>query len=367
MKKDDERAIKGARAILLAGEEDVLRRRDLAEIFRVHGVAPDDVEVETVLADTRDPKEWTASASIAPFFPDGRRVVLVRNVLRVNPAEEWDEKPKSKDHPFVREIKALPETGLLVLVADDEPGDEDKQARMQSVLKRWADIVTAGGQTVLASKTDPKDVMEQVRKVARESGKHLSPATATLLTEMTGGSLTLALGELEKLVLYVGDAENIQDHDVRSVVTPEQEYNVYQLVDAIVAGDSGGALKQLRTLVTRNDKIEGQAFSRIFPTVGRQFRVIWQARLCLDADCRVSSPSPEVLGMFPSKPRINEEREWSQQRAVRAARRLSLGQIRRVFNELVEADAKIKGLGAAYSTKETVEQMVLRMATVCRS
>lgn len=367
MKKDLERSVKDARAILLAGEEDVLRRRDLAEVFRIHGVAPEDVEVETVLADTREPKHWAASATIAPFFPDGKRVVLVRNVLRVNPAEVWEEKPKSKDHPFVREVKALPETGLLLLVADDEPGDDEKQSRLQTVLKRWADILGAAEGLVMASKTDPKDVMEQVRKVARERGKHLSPSTATLLTEMTGGSLTLALGELEKLVLYVGDAENVQDSDVRMVVTPEQEYNVYQLVDAIVAGDSGGALKQLRTLVTRNDKIEGQAFSRIFPTVGRQFRVIWQARLCLDADCKVSSPSPTVLAMFPSKPRINEEREWSQQRAVRAARRLSLGQIRRVFNELVEADARIKGLGPAYSSKETVEQMVLRMAAVCRS
>jgi DNA polymerase-3 subunit delta len=366
VRKDQEKPIKEARTILLASEEDALRRRDLTELFRIKGIAHDDMEMETILADTRRPTEWTAAASSAPFFGD-HRVVLVRNVLRVNPLDEWEEKPKSKDHPFVKELRALPDYSVLVLIADDEAGDEDKQSRLQSVLKRWVDIVASGGQHVMASKTDPKDVMEQVRRIARERGKHMTPGTATLLTEMTGGSLSLALGELEKLVWYVGSAESIQDSDVRAVVKAEQEYNVYQLVDAIVAGDSGGALKQLRTLVTRNDKIEGQAFSRIFPTVARQFRVIWQARLCLDADCRVSDPTPAVLDMLPSKNRINEEREWGQQRAVRAARRLSLRQIKQVFHELVEADAKVKGLGPAYTTNETVEQMVLRMAAVCRT
>jgi DNA polymerase III delta subunit len=71
--------------------------------------------------------------------------------------------------------------------------------------------------------------------------------------------------------------------------------------------------------------------------------------------------------MLPSKPRINEEREWSQQRAMRAARRLSLPQIRQVFAELTEADARLKGLDPSYSTLETVEEMVLRMSAVCRS
>jgi DNA polymerase-3 subunit delta len=355
-----------AKTVLLAGAEDALRRDDLLEIYKKLGIRSDDIEIETVLADTRPPTEWTASASSAPFFGE-RRIVLVRNVLRTNPADLWEEKTKSKDHPFAREIAALPETAMLILVADDEAGDDEKQSRLQTVLKRWAEVVSAGGGIVVESKTNPAEIASQLRKVAKENGKHLTPSTATLLSEMTGGSLTLALNELSKVICYTGRADAIQDADVRAVVAPEQDYNVYQLVDAIVAGDSGAALKQLRTLSSRNDKIEGQAFSRIFPTVARQFRVIWQARLCIDADCRVSDPTAAVLNMLPSKPRINEEREWGQQRALRAARRLSLRQIRRVFGELAEADAKIKGLSPAFSTNETVEEMVLRMAAVCRS
>jgi DNA polymerase-3 subunit delta len=285
----------------------------------------------------------------------------------VNPVELWDVKPKSEDHPYVRELAALPKTALLVLVADDETGDDERQSRLQTVLKRWTDIVAEAGGHVAADQSSPEKVMAQVRTAAKAMGKHLTPSSASLLVEMTGGSATLALGELTKVVAYTGEREAIQDSDVRAVVVAEQDYNVYQLVDAIVAGDAGTALRQLRTLVTRKDKIEGQAFARIFPTIARQFRLIWQARLCLDADCRASNPSATVLAMLPSKPRIHEEREWQQKRAVQAARRLSLAQIRRVFSELTTADARIKGMEASYSTNEAVEEMVLRLATVCRS
>jgi hypothetical protein len=34
---------------------------------------------------------------------------------------------------------------------------------------------------------------------------------------------------------------------------------------------------------------------------------------------------------------------------------------------LTTADARIKGMEASYSTNEAVEEMVLRLATVCRS
>ena len=359
---DAKKAVK-ARTVLLAGAEDALRRSDLEALFQ--HVKPDEMDVETMLADVRRPLEWTAAASSVPFLGE-KRVVLVRNVLRVNPAEEWDEKPKSKDHPFVRELAALPETALLVLVADDEMGDEDKQSRLETVLKRWSEIVLTAEGYVAATATDPQSITKELREIAKREGKHLTPATATLLAEMAGGSLTLAKSELAKVILYAGKGEAVQDSDVRAVVAPEQDYNVYQLVDAIVGGDSAGALRQLRTLSTRKDKIEAQAFSRIFPTLARQFRLIWQARLCLDHECSVTNPSPAVLDMLPSKPRINEERQWGQQRAVRAARRLTLRQIRIVFSELADADAKIKGLDPAYTTNETVEEMVLRMAAVCR-
>ena len=353
------------RVVLIAGNEDALRRDAFKALFKELGMDEKDPEAETIIADQRPPTEWTATAASVPFIAV-RRVVVVRNLLRVDPAHVWEEKPKSKDHPLTKELLALPQTAMLVLVADDETGDDDKQSRLQSVAKRWLEIVTNADGCIVTFEANDKDLADKLRKIAKERGKQMTPASAALLAEMAGGSVSIALAELDKLTAFIGEAEVIHESDVRTVVAPEQEYNVYQLVDAVVAGDSGAALKQLRTLTSRNDKIEGQAFSRIFPNIGRQFRVIWQARLCLDANCRPSSPSPAVLAMFPARPRIDQEREWSQNRALRAARRLSLAQIRQVFSELSDADAKIKGLLPSFSTNEAVEEMVLRMSAACR-
>jgi len=365
-KAKDKDKIFEARCILLGGDESVLRSDALKRILAHFTVAGENLEYEEFKADAVPPIEWVARAGVYPFLCE-RRIVVVRNLLRVDPTDEWDEKPKSKDHPFVKELVALPPTALLVLVADDEQGDDDKQRRLEGVARRWTDMALTANAYIEAPSTDRKEVMETLRKTAKERGKHMTPVTATLLTEMVSGSLSLALAELEKLVLYVGKNEAITDSDVKTVVAPETEYNVYQLIDAVVAGDSGAALKQLRILIGSQSKIEGQTFSRIMPTLSRQFRVIWQARLCVEDDSRSGSPSPRVLEMLPSKPRITDEKDWAQQRAMRAARRLSLPQIRRVFAELAHADASLKGMGASFSTQETLEEMVLRMASVCRS
>lgn len=353
-------------AIFLAGDEPVVRAEYLKRLLSHFSVPGEELEFEEFVADSLSPIEWTARAGSYPFLCE-RRIVVVRNVLRVDPGQEWTEKPKSKDHPFVKELLALPATALLVLVADDENGDEDKLRRLESVSKRWSDIAKEGKAEIVAPSTDRKQVIEAVRKAAKERGKHMTLGTATLLVEMTNGGLSLGLSELEKVILYAGTSDSISDSDVKTVVAPETEYNVYQLVDAVVAGDSGAALRQLRILTSSQSKIETQVFGRILPTLARQFRIIWQARLCIEDDCRPSDPSPRVLEMLPKRPRIVDERDWAQQRAMRAARRLSLPKIQSVYSELADADARLKGMGASFSVVETLEEMVLRMSAACRS
>jgi DNA polymerase III delta subunit len=170
-----------SRVVLIAGDEDVLRRDALRKLITDLGVNPDDMDVETIIADQRQPAEWAAAAASVPFLSE-RRIVVVRNVLRCDPAQEWDEKPKSKDHPFVRQLAALPETAMLVLVADDEMGDEDKMRRLETVARRWTEIVgTAEGFVVGGTATD-QDIQKEMRQLATAAGKHLTPASASAVS-----------------------------------------------------------------------------------------------------------------------------------------------------------------------------------------
>ncbi len=66
---------------------------------------------------------------------------------------------------------------------------------------------------------------------------------------MTGGSLSRSIEELEKLAIYVGESDSIREEDVKVVVVPSREWNVFKLCDAIVRDNAGEAMRQLRILV----------------------------------------------------------------------------------------------------------------------
>ncbi len=366
MKFDAAKAL-AHKVVLIGGAEEALRRAALRALLAAVSPDEEDFDRESIFADAKAPMEWVASAGTAPFLSP-RRTTLIRNLLRVDP-RDWagGGAVKDKDHPLAKAFLGLPDTALLVLVADDESGDEAKQRTLAGLGKRWASLVTAGGGFVASFDVDPKKVAEAVRQEVQGRGLKMSPAAASLLAEMSGGRLSVALAEIEKLAVYIGASDTIRESDVREAATPEKEYNVYGLVDAVVAGEQGRALTQLRILFDRADRVENEAFPRVFPTLLRQFRLIWQARLCIEDGCSPKAPSSAVRAMLPEKPNLSTEGDWSQERAMRAARRIGLAATRACFDELVDADAKMKGLRPSFDAMDTLEQMVLRMCVACRS
>lgn len=349
---------------MLTGTDETLRREALALLLRL-ATQGDDFDSEVVQADAKPVHEWVATAGTSPFLSE-RRTVVVRNLLRVDPKESRPAGKKA-EHPFAQGLKSLPPTALLILVADEESGDEAKQRRLDTVRKAWAAVVESGGGKVYEFSVDPKAVPQMLREEAKAHGKRLSASAATLLAEMTGARYGQALQELHKLCLYVGDALDVLEADIKKAVAPDREYNVFALIDAIVEGDSGKALTQLRRLFDKADQVESEAYPRVFPLLARQFRLVWQARLCLEEGCSLSAVPDPVRALMPKSPSLIAEREWSQSRAMRAARRIDLTQLSIVFRELAEADAKMKGILPGYTPIDTLETMTLRMARACGS
>lgn len=339
-----------SRIVMLSGEEEALRRRALTEIVAL-ATQDGDFDLQTFEADEAPPVDWVASAGTAPFLSE-RRTVVVRHLLRRDP----DDIPA--------EIKTLPETALLILVADEEGGDENKQKRLSSVRTAWEKIVKAAGGSVADFATNTKQIRESIRAEADRLGKKMSEASAESLAEMTGSNFSRAAEELEKLALYVGAEGQIRESDIRAVVIPSREWNVYKLIDAIVDGAVPEALRQLRVLVGSQTKAEDAAFGRILPTLSRQLRMIWQARICIEAKCSPSNAPPEVARLFLDKPNIAKEPPYRQARLMQLARRVDFESLTRCFQAVSNADSKLKGLLDSFSAIESLEQMVLEMVEV---
>ncbi len=333
--------------VFLGGDEGVLRQRSLHALVQAASEG-DDFDVENFSGDTSSPVEWLASCGTTPFLSP-RRVSVVRHVLRSDGGWELLGTPQ------------LPTTALLILVADNEGGDDQKQRTMDSRHRNWEKAVKAAKGVVVDHTVDEKAIAEFLRQELESQRKKMSPKAVTTLIEMTGANLSNALDELEKLVLFSGSAEQINESDVRDLVMPSREWNIFKLSDAILNGRGNEALSQLRILIGSSTKAESAAFGSILPNLTRQFRLLWQARLFIDRKASFTSVPDDLTAMLPSTPNIVAQKEYPRKLAMQGAQKVTLEQLSRCFAILSDTEARIKGQLPCFSAIDALEQMVLEM------
>lgn len=118
--------------------------------------------------------------------------------------------------------------------------------------KRWSTAVEkavkAAGGWILDRKLKP-DPQRYASEQARARGKLLDPAAARFLVEVVGADLGRIEQEIEKLSLYVGDAESIRPADVDAVCALVAEAVIWDLTSALVKGDRAASLQHLQRLL----------------------------------------------------------------------------------------------------------------------
>lgn len=334
------------RVVLIAGEEDFVRRRALDQL-KAHLEADPDLEVEHFEAGIGGPAEWVAAASTLPFLGD-RRVVVVRRLLRQEP---------------VALPKDLPETALLVLVVDEEQAsDEGRRRKLESHQTGWVKQVQAAGGLVFQATSDPKQLRQALKDEAKAHGLKFGPQAVDLLVEMSGGSLGRALDELQKVALFVGDGDTITERHVDAVVVASREWNVFRLVEAALGGRTSEALEQVRVLAGGSGKMQEQLFGRVFPEVLRQLRLIWQARMCVEARVQPKQAPASIKQGFPGKPNIASAHDFVVQKSMALASKTSFEKLGRCYQLLCDAEAEMKGALPSADALDSVERMVVAMS-----
>lgn len=338
-----------ARTVLVVGDEELLRRRAIDGLLAAAEVTKDDFDLESFEADDTRPEAWIAAAGTSPFLA-ARRTVIVRHLLRRDPDEVRD-----------GELASLPDTGLLILVADDETNEN-----LEKRGKNWKKAVEKAKGAVIDCDADPKKAQDGLRPELARLGKTMSSAAVATLVEMTGGSLSRATDELEKLSLYVGEAERIDEAAVRSLVVPSREWNVFGMIDAILDANVSEALRHLRILVGSAAKAADVGHSSILPLTSRALRLAWQARVCLDAGRSPGDASPEIRATFPEKPNLAKEPPYRQTRVMASAKKTTLPALAACLGVLADTDSRLKGALPGYTPIDTLERMVLEMVEALR-
>jgi DNA polymerase-3 subunit delta len=160
----------------------------------------------------------------------------------------------------------------------------------------------------------------------RMLGKSITPDAAELIKACVSRSLREIQNELDKLFIYLGDAQTITSDDVQRLVGMSRQYNVFELQKCLGRRDLPRALEILENMLRNGESPIG-----MIVMISKYFQKLW---LLHDPSNRLV---PEVklaaaIGIYPG---FLKEYQL-------AAHNYSPGQLKYCFIELVKADENLK-------------------------
>ncbi len=298
---------------LFTGPEAYIKREAL-ETLRAKLLPPglealNDATLEGVTA-----QQITDAAETMPMMCD-RRVVTVRDWA---PLLSGKAKNEEAETAWMQKwLENPPQSCALVFYMREVP---DGRKKLTALLKKKATVVSF----------DPLTDAELSRWCARRLkplGKRIAPAALNTLSYMAGRELTRLSGELDKLAAYVGEGrEEITEADVRAIVPASLEYNVFELLNSLLAGDMKKGQQTVNSLLQG-----GQTAVGLLAMLTRQVRQLTHMRCARDAGATVQS-GQELLKMHP----------YAAKQTARQCARLSAGWLIDLFEKCVEADYAVK-------------------------
>jgi DNA polymerase-3 subunit delta len=243
-----------------------------------------------------------SAARTLPMMSSRRVVIVMQADALLVPKRESEAATRALDE-LERLITAPEPLTVVVLVV----GALDKRTRLYKLLLRHATIVDCGA---------PEDLAAAVRWVQHRvaaSGVKIEASAARTLASLAGfpererpdgmtGDVKRLRGDVERLMLYTLGEPSITAQDVRELVGPAALQDDWAMTNAIEAGQTGEALRQLALLLddgAPSEKVLGQlgwVVRAKFPGLGAAaLRPAVEAVFQTDLDLKRSAGDPRIL------------------------------------------------------------------------
>lgn len=188
--------------------------------------------------------------------------------------------------------------------------------------------------------------------LAKQHKTALASGAADALIEMLGEDIGMLDTEIAKLALYVDPGEKIKEDLVRDVVAGWQGKTVWQITDAIAAGDAAEALRQLDKLMTG-----GQRPIALLPQIAWSLRKLGMATAVVEH--RERSGRRAQLDEALASVGLNRDLARSKSQLMGLGRQRG----RQLLPWLLDADLRLKGTHSAEGRDRfLLEMFVLRLA-----
>ncbi len=231
------------RAQLLA-KASVSRFNPPGELLRL-----DDTDLET------DPDRLAVELGTVPMF-GGPKIIRIAASRRVTAASL---KPLIEGHP--------PE-GMLIVEAGNLKPDDSLRALFEK---------SAGAAAVACYADAEQDLDVLVRQMVQEAGSTITADARHALVNRLGADRALSRGEIEKLLIFVGERRDISIEDVEAVVGDVSELALERVTFAAASGQVSRAINECGRAVS-----SGESSQAIIAAMQRHFQRLHRVRAAVD-------------------------------------------------------------------------------------
>ncbi len=194
--------------------------------------------------------------------------------------------------------------------------DRDRYERIRETLGEFCGIVEL-------ARVEEGEAVQWVSETAGARGVKVDADAARELVDALGGDMMMIAGELEKLILYVGEKKQVTLGDVETMVLAAKQRTMYELTDAISAKNRARALEILHAILSTGDG-EDAAIGHLY-MLAKTFR---QMLVILERNVRDSRAIWQALWQgfrvppFAADDLIRQARRYKSRRELTRALRL---------------------------------------------
>ncbi len=205
-----------------------------------------------------DVKEIISLADTMPFFSE-RRLILIDGSGFFKGAQE----------ELGSYLATMPETTCMIFCESEV----DKRGKLYKKVKEL-------GYAAELNKQESGELMRWAAGILSRDGKKITRQVMEYFLERTGDDMENIKTELEKLVCYAMDREVITKEDVDAVGTVHITNRIFEMVAAIVAGNTRRAMELYEDLLTLKEPP-----MRILFLIARQFNQLLQVKELANKGC----------------------------------------------------------------------------------
>ena len=198
-----------------------------------------------------DVKEIISLADTMPFFAERRLILIDSSGFFKNAPEE-----------LVTYLPQMPDTTCLIFCEMEV----DKRNKLYKKVKEL-------GHVAELNKQDSTQLMQWAAGILTKDGKKITKPVMEYFLERTGDDMENIRTELEKLICYTMGRDVITVEDVEAIGTVHVTNRIFEMVSAIVAGNTKKALDLYEDLLTLKEPP-----MRILFLIARQFNQLLQVK-----------------------------------------------------------------------------------------